>query len=56
MSEALGQIARQADIVAQRREAFSESVGSTPQAFGAFLDAERSKWGEVIRRANIRLE
>ncbi len=56
VSEALGQIARQTDIVAQRREAFSESVGSTPQAFAAFLDAERSKWGEVIRRANIRLE
>ena len=28
----------------------------TPQAFGAFIDAEYQKWGPVIKRANIRID
>ncbi len=56
VSEGIAQVARQPDIVTQRSEAFSESVGSTPQAFGAFLDAERAKWGDVIRKANVKLQ
>ena len=31
-------------------------VGGTPQAFGKFIEAERAKWGPVIRNANITLE
>ncbi len=33
-----------------------EVVGGTPQAFGAFLAAERAKWAPVIRTANISIE
>ena len=31
------------EIIAQRRETVSESVGSTPEEYAAFLDAERAK-------------
>lgn len=56
MSAAIAQVARMPEIVAQRREGGSESVGSTPEEFGAFLDAERDKWGGVIRQIALKLE
>ena len=31
-------------------------VGGTPEAYGKFLTAERAKWREVIKSANITLE
>ena len=31
-------------------------VGSSPEAFRAFLASEGATWGPVIRSANIRLE
>lgn len=33
-----------------------EPVGSTPQAFDVFLEAEIIKWGRVVKSANIRPE
>lgn len=56
ISAAIAQIARQPEIIAQRREGFSESVGSTPEEFGAFLDAERAKWGAVIKQTGVRID
>jgi len=34
----------------------SVPVGSTPQAFDAFMKAEADKWGPVIKAANIKVE
>lgn len=56
VSAAVAQVARVPEIVAQRREAFSESVGSTPAEFAAFLDAERLKWGAVVKQAGVKIE
>lgn len=56
VSAAIAQVAKSPDIVAQRRDAFSESVGSTPAEYGAFLDAERAKWGNVIRQAKVKID
>ena len=56
MSAALTQVARMPEIVAARRAVGSESLGGTPEAFGAFLDAERAKWGAVIQRIGLTLE
>lgn len=56
MSAALAQVARSAEIVGYRREVGSDSVGSTPEEFGAFLDAERAKWGKVIQGLGLKLE
>lgn len=33
-----------------------ETISSTPEQFGKFMDNERAKWGKLIREANIRLE
>ncbi len=33
-----------------------EAVSSTPEQFGKFMDAERAKWGKLIREADIKLE
>lgn len=56
MSAALSKVAKMPEIVKYRRDVGSESVGSTPEEFAAFLDAERSKWGAVIEKIGLKLE
>lgn len=34
----------------------AEPVGATPEEFGAFLRAERTRWGTIIREKGIRSE
>ncbi|HYF18911.1 MAG TPA: tripartite tricarboxylate transporter substrate binding protein [Ramlibacter sp.] len=55
-ADACAQVARNPDVVAARRNAGSESLGAGPQEFAAFLDAERAKWGAVIRTIGLTLE
>jgi tripartite-type tricarboxylate transporter receptor subunit TctC len=33
-----------------------ETISSTPEQFGKFMEAERAKWGKLIKEANIRIE
>jgi tripartite-type tricarboxylate transporter receptor subunit TctC len=33
-----------------------ETVGNTPEEFQAFIEAEVAKWGDVVRKANIRAD
>jgi len=56
VSAAIAQVAKTPEIVNQRREAFSDSVGSTPAEFATFLDAERTKWGAVVKQAGVKIE
>jgi len=56
VSSAIAQVARMPEIIAQRRDSVSDSVGSTPEEFAAFLEAERTKWGAVIKQANVRIQ
>lgn len=56
MSAALAKVAKMPEIVAYRRDVGSESVGSTPEEFAAFLEAERGKWGGVIEKIGLKLE
>ena len=56
MSAAIAQVAKTPDIIAMRKEAFSDSVGSTPAEFSKFLDDERAKWGAVIKKANVKIQ
>lgn len=56
MSAALSKVAKMPEIVAYRRDVGSESVGSTPEEFAAFLEAERAKWGAVIEKIGLKLE
>lgn len=32
------------------------AVGNTPEEFAAYINAERAKWGPVVRAANIKIE
>jgi tripartite-type tricarboxylate transporter receptor subunit TctC len=32
----------------------AEAVGSTPQEYAAFIAAEQKRWGDVVRKANIK--
>jgi tripartite-type tricarboxylate transporter receptor subunit TctC len=32
------------------------AIGGSPEAFGAYIRAEFDKWGDVVRKANIRME
>lgn len=56
LATALGQVARMPEIVAMRRDVGSDTVGSTPDEFATFLEAEREKWGSVIRRIGLKLD
>jgi tripartite-type tricarboxylate transporter receptor subunit TctC len=56
VSAAIAQVARVPEIVAQRRDTVSESVGGTPEEYAAFLDAERAKWGAVIKQTGVKIE
>ena len=56
ISAALAQVAQMPDIVTYRRDVGSASLGSTPEEFGAFLDAEHLKWGRVIQGIGLKLE
>jgi tripartite-type tricarboxylate transporter receptor subunit TctC len=56
MSDAMSQVAKMPETVALRRAAGSESLGTTPEEFAAFLDAERVKWSAVIKSINLTLE
>ena len=56
LGAAFGKASRLPETVAFRHSVGSDAVGSTPEEFGAFLDAERDKWGAVIRRLGLKLE
>lgn len=56
VSAALGQVAKMPDVISHRRDAGSDSVGSTAEEFAVFLDGERAKWGGVIQKIGLKLE
>jgi len=56
MSSAMAQVARMAETIAQRQAVGSESIGSTPQEFEAFLEAERTQLTATIQKLGLTLE
>ncbi len=52
MAEAL----QQDDVRAKLAALGLEPVGSTPEAFDAMIKAETKKWGDIVRKANIKVE
>ena len=44
------------DVVSQLNAVSSDAVGSTPQEFSAFLDAEIATWAQVIKKSGARAE
>lgn len=49
-------VARQPDFVQKLAAQGADIIGSTPERFGAHLEAETSRWAKIIREANIRPE
>ncbi|MFB9972272.1 tripartite tricarboxylate transporter substrate binding protein [Pseudoroseomonas cervicalis] len=45
-----------ADLRARLAEQGTEPLGSTPDAYGAYLRAETARWGEVIAASGVRLD
>jgi tripartite-type tricarboxylate transporter receptor subunit TctC len=43
-------------VAARFEELGIAAVGNSPEEFGRFVAAEGARWGEVARRANIRLD
>jgi tripartite-type tricarboxylate transporter receptor subunit TctC len=56
MSAAVSQVAKRPETVAARKDVGSESIGSSPEEFAAFLETERTKWSAVIKKNNILVE
>jgi tripartite-type tricarboxylate transporter receptor subunit TctC len=56
LSAALAKVAKMQDTVDFRISVGSESVGSTPEEFATFLDAEREKWGGIIKHLGLKLD
>jgi tripartite-type tricarboxylate transporter receptor subunit TctC len=56
MSAAVSQVAKMPETVTARRDVGSESIGSSPEEFAAFLEIERTKWSAVIKKNNIVVE
>jgi tripartite-type tricarboxylate transporter receptor subunit TctC len=56
LSAALAKVAKMQETVDFRISVGSESVGSTPEEFATFLDAERDKWGDIIKKLGLKLD
>jgi tripartite-type tricarboxylate transporter receptor subunit TctC len=48
-------LARQ-DVKDKMGELGIETVWSTPEQFGKYMDSERARWGKLIKEANIRID
>jgi tripartite-type tricarboxylate transporter receptor subunit TctC len=56
MNEILVKGLRDPEIIERFAGIGAEVLPSTPEEFAAFIRAEHARWGEVIRRAGIKLE
>jgi len=45
-----------ADVKERFTASGMEAIGGTPEAFGAFLRDETTKWARVIKAANIKID
>ncbi|MBS0538941.1 MAG: tripartite tricarboxylate transporter substrate binding protein [Proteobacteria bacterium] len=56
ISEALARIMRDPAIKAKFNDLGADTFGSTPAELGAYMEAERKKWAEVVKAAHIKIE
>jgi tripartite-type tricarboxylate transporter receptor subunit TctC len=56
MADEIAAIVRMDDVRARLDGMGTIPVGSTPEQFQAFIDAETAKWGKVIRDAKVSLD
>lgn len=56
LQKAIGESLQDPDVKKRFTEMGAEPVGSTPAQFADYLKKEDVKWGEVIRKGNIKLD
>lgn len=56
LSDAVKAALADANVVEKLRAQYIEAVGTTPTAFAAMLQAERDRWGPVIKANDIKAE
>ncbi len=56
VSDEVSRIVRLDDVKSRLEGMGTVPAGSTPEAFAAFIDAETTKWGQVIREAKVKLD
>jgi tripartite-type tricarboxylate transporter receptor subunit TctC len=53
LSEAINQVLAMPDVQQKLSASGADAVGSSPEAFKAFIEFETLKWGKVIKDARI---
>jgi tripartite-type tricarboxylate transporter receptor subunit TctC len=56
MATEIDRILQQPEVRERLKSWGSEAVGGTPEDMQRYLDTERARWGEVVRRAGIERE
>lgn len=56
INAAVVKILQQKDVRERLMAMGADVVGSSPEAFGAFMQAESAKWAKVVKEAHIRAE
>ena len=56
LSEAMRKAAQSPELAEKWRSYGGELKGNTPAEFAAFIAADRAKWGEVVRKAKVKLD
>ncbi|WP_422842954.1 Bug family tripartite tricarboxylate transporter substrate binding protein [Acidovorax sp. M2(2025)] len=56
LQQALQEVLKEDEVKQRLADMGAQPVGSTPAEFAAFLKKEDGKWGEVVRKGNIKLD
>jgi tripartite-type tricarboxylate transporter receptor subunit TctC len=54
LADEAAKAARQPSVAERFKVDDAEAVGSTPEEYAAFIAAEQKRWGDVVRKANIK--
>ena len=54
LAEEAAKAARQPALISRLAPDSAEPVGSTPEEYAAYIASEQKRWGEVVRKANIK--
>lgn len=56
LHKALAEVLQEDEVRQRLADLGAQPIGSTPAEFAAFLKKEDAKWGEVVRKGNIKLD
>ncbi|WP_375575884.1 tripartite tricarboxylate transporter substrate binding protein [Paracidovorax oryzae] len=56
LQQALAEVLKEDEVRQRLTDLGAQPIGSTPAKFATFLKKEDAKWGEVVRKGNIKLD